>query len=138
MKTRCSDNKQQSLVVISLPSLIHRIGGDNAKRAKAIAVEKKCELKRIRRSRNWQIAGEALDVKVFLDHIKAEEPEPMRFIINKLELGLAKHSDKLEPLEVKLIRLVLENPNITLAELMSQTNCNIAQARTARFDAEMF
>jgi hypothetical protein len=65
MKTRCSDNKQQSLVVISLPSLIHRIGGDNAKRAQAIAVEKKCELKRIRRSRNWQIAGEALDVKAF-------------------------------------------------------------------------
>ncbi|OHY89125.1 ribosome recycling factor [Vibrio rotiferianus] len=137
MKTRCSDNKQQSLVVISLPSLIHRIGGNNAKRAKAIAVEKKCELKRIRRSRNWQIAGEALDVKAFLDHIKAEEPEPMRFIINKLELGLAKHSDKLEPLEAKLVRLVSENPNITLAELMSETNCTIAQARTARFEAEM-
>ncbi|GLR06455.1 hypothetical protein GCM10007906_40430 [Vibrio hyugaensis] len=94
-------------------------------------------MKRIRRSRNWQIAGEALDLKAFLDHIKAEESEPMRFVINKMEVGLAKHSDKLEPLEAKLIRLVLENPNITLAELMSETNCTIAQARTARFDAEM-
>ncbi|MGR5237188.1 ribosome recycling factor family protein [Vibrio alfacsensis] len=124
-------------ITIPLPSLIHRVGGDQAKRAKAIAVEKKCEMKRIRRSRNWQIAGEALDLKAFLDHIKAEEPEPMRFVINKMEVGLAKHSDKLEPLEAKLIRLVLENPNITLAELMSETNCTISQARIARFEAEM-
>ncbi|MFZ3503463.1 ribosome recycling factor family protein [Vibrio harveyi] len=124
-------------ISIPLPSLIHRIGGDHAKRAKAIAAEKNCEMKRIRRSRNWQIAGDALDLKMFLDHIKAEESEPMRFVINKMEVGLAKHSDKLEPLEAKLIRLVLENPNITLAGLMSETNCTIAQARTARFEAEM-
>lgn len=127
---------QDTTITISLPSLIHRIGGDHAKRAKAIAAENKCELKRIRRSRNWQITGEALDLKAFLDRIKAEEAEPMRFMVNKMEAGLAKHSDKLEPLEAELIRLVMENPNITLAELMSETNCTIAQARTARFEAE--
>ncbi|WP_411065137.1 ribosome recycling factor family protein [Vibrio rotiferianus] len=128
---------KDTTITIPLPSLIHRIGGDNAKRAKAIAVEKKCELKRIRRSRNWQITGEALDLKAFLDHIRFEEAEPMRFMISKIEVGLTKHSDKLEPLEAKLVRLVSENPNITLAELMSETNCTIAQARTARFEAEM-
>lgn len=128
---------QDTTIIIPLPSLIHRIGGDHAKRAKAIAAEKKCEMKRIRRSRNWQIAGEALDLKAFLDHIRAEEAEPMRFMISKIEVGLTKHSDKLEPLEAKLVRLVSENPNITLAELMSETNCTIAQARTARFEAEM-
>ncbi|MEF1166655.1 MULTISPECIES: ribosome recycling factor family protein [Vibrio] len=127
---------KDTTITISLPSLIHRIGGDHAKRAKAIAAENKCELKRIRRSRNWQITGEALDLKAFLDRIKVEEAEPMRFMVNKMEAGLAKHSDKLEPLEAKLIRLVMENPNITLAELMSETNCTIAQARTARFEAE--
>ncbi|MGR5275744.1 RRF family protein [Vibrio rotiferianus] len=125
------------IISIPLPSLIHRIGGDHAKRAKVIAAEKKCELKRIRRSRNWQITGEALDLKAFLDYIRAEEAEPMRFMISKIEVGLTKHSDKLEPLEAKLVRLVSENPNITLAELMSETNCTIAQARTARFEAEM-
>lgn len=128
---------KDTTITIPLPSLIHRIGGDNAKRAKAIAVEKKCELKRIRRSRNWQITGEALDLKAFLDHIRVEEAEPMRFMISKIEVGLTKHSDKLEPLEAKLVRLVSENQNITLAELMSETNCTIAQARTARFEAEM-
>ena len=122
---------------IPLPSLIHRIGGGHAKRAKVIAAEKKCEMKRIRRSRNWLITGEALDLKAFLDHIRDEEAEPMRFMISKIEVGLTKHSDKLEPLEAKLVRLVSENPNITLAELMSETNCTIAQARTARFEAEM-
>ncbi|WP_050910864.1 ribosome recycling factor family protein [Vibrio campbellii] len=127
---------QDTTITIPLPSFIHRIGGDHAKRAKAIAAENKCELKRIRRSRNWQITGEALDLKAFLDRIKVEEAEPMRFMVNKMEAGLAKHSDKLEPLEAKLIRLVMENPNITLAELMSETNCTIAQARTARFEAE--
>lgn len=124
-------------LTISLPSLIHRIGGEHAKRAKMIAMEKKCELKRVRRSRNWMVTGDALDLNCFLEHIKSEEPEVLRFVINKMEVGLAAHQDKLEPLEAKLIRLVIENPNVTLAELMAETNCSISQARTARFDAEM-
>ncbi|MDV6252302.1 ribosome recycling factor family protein [Vibrio sp. EA2] len=124
-------------LTISLPSLIHRIGGDQAKRAKMIAMEKKCELKRVRRSRNWVVTGEALDLNCFLEQIKSEEPEALRFVIKKMEVGLAAHQDKLEPLEAKLIRLVVDNPNVTLAELMAETNCTIAQARTARFDAEI-
>ncbi|MBR9874468.1 MAG: ribosome recycling factor [Vibrionaceae bacterium] len=124
-------------LTISLPSLVHRIGGDHAKLAKMIAMEKKCELKRVRRSRNWMVTGEAMDLNRFLEHIKSEESEALRFVINKMEVGLAAHQDKLEPLEAKLIRLIVENPNVTLAELMAETNCTIAQARTARFDAEM-
>lgn len=124
-------------ITISLPSLIHRIGGEQAKRAKAVAMEIGCELKRVRRSRNWQVSGEALDLKRFQEHIKAEESEELRFLINKLEVGLTAHQDKLEPLEAKLVRLVLQSPNVTLAELMAETNCTIAQARAARFEAEM-
>ncbi|MGP8305797.1 ribosome recycling factor family protein [Vibrio sp. YIC-376] len=124
-------------LAISLPSLVHRIGGEHVKRAKVVAMEIGCELKRVRRSRNWLVTGDALDLKKFLDHIKAEEPEILNFVIKKMEAGLAAHQDKLEPLEAKLIRLVLANPNVTLAELMSETNCTIAQARTARFEAEM-
>ncbi len=83
------------------------------------------------------VTGEAMDLHRFLEHIKSEESEALRFVINKMEVGLAAHQDKLEPLEAKLIRLIVENPNVTLAELMAETNCTIAQARTARFDAEM-
>ncbi|CAM2774084.1 ribosome recycling factor family protein [Vibrio mytili] len=124
-------------LTIPLPSLIHRIGGEHAKRAKVIAVEKGCELKRIRRSRNWQISGEALNLKRVLDHLSVEESEAFGFMISKLEVGLSAHQDKLEPLEEKLVRLVLQNSNITLAELMAETNCTIAQARSARFEAEL-
>ncbi len=124
-------------LTISLPSLIHRIGGEHAKRAKLLAAEKGCELKRIRRSRNWQVSGEALDLQRFLQFLKANESETLGFVINKMEVGLSAHQDKLEPLEAKLVRLVLQNPNITLAELMAETNCTIAQARVARFEAEM-
>ena len=128
---------QGTTITISLLSLIHRIGGDHAKRVKAIAAENTCELKRIRRSRNWQIAGEALNLKAFLDVIRSQDDENLHFVIKKLEIGLTKHSDKLEPLEAKLIRLVMENPNITLAELMSETNCTLVQARKARFAANV-
>lgn len=78
-----------------------------------------------------------MDVKAFLDHLKSEEAEVMRFAINKIEQALLAHQDKLEPLDVKLIRLVRQNPNITLAELMAETNCTLVQARAARFDAEL-
>ncbi|EDP59584.1 ribosome recycling factor family protein [Vibrio sp. AND4] len=125
-----------SLISIPLPSLIHRIGGEHAKRAKIIAAQCKCQLKRIRRSRNWKIEGNALDIKAFLDLVRLQEAEGLHFVIQRLEIGLTKHSDKLEPLETKLIRLVCENPAITLAELMAETNCSLVQARTARFDAE--
>lgn len=83
------------------------------------------------------MTGDALDLNALLGHIKVEDPEALRFMINKLEAGLVAHQDKLEPLEAKLVRLVLQNPNITLAELMEATNCTIAQARSARFEAEM-
>ncbi|WP_239690486.1 ribosome recycling factor family protein, partial [Vibrio parahaemolyticus] len=44
---------KETKITISLPSLIHRIGGDHAKRAKTLAAEKQCDLKRIMPSRNW-------------------------------------------------------------------------------------
>lgn len=46
-------------IAITLPSLIHRIGSDTVKRLKLQAQTFDCELKRIRRSRNWQLLGEA-------------------------------------------------------------------------------
>lgn len=124
-------------IIVSLPSLIHRIGGENAKRIKVIAADCGCDVKRVRRSRHWQVSGEALNLKVLLDQLKAGQCEELRFVMNKLEKGLSVHQDKLEPLEEKLIRLVVQNPNITLAELMTETHCTIAQARAARFEAEM-
>jgi len=127
-------------ITISLPSLIHRIGREAVNRAKDIALQYQCELKRVRRSRNWGISGEAIDIQLFMRQLKAAqiqgEGDEFRYLIQKLETALLDHTDKLEPLEVKLARLINDNPNITLSELIHTTDCTTAEARTARFNAD--
>ncbi|MCA3891077.1 ribosome recycling factor family protein [Vibrio vulnificus] len=126
----------EQLVVIALPSLIHRIGGEMTKHLKSVAADHGCELKRVRRSRHWQISGEALALQAFYDQVRRLEEDSASYLVKKMQLALASHSEKLEPLEDKLQRLVMENPAITLTELMSQTHCSLSQARSARFSAE--
>ncbi|MCU8275291.1 ribosome recycling factor family protein [Vibrio vulnificus] len=106
------------------------------KHLKSVAAEHGCELKRVRRSRHWQISGEALALQAFYDQVRRLEEDSASYLVKKMQLALASHSEKLEPLEDKLQRLVMENPAITLAELMSQTHCSLSQARSARFSAE--
>ncbi|MCA3913969.1 ribosome recycling factor family protein [Vibrio vulnificus] len=125
-----------TIIVIALPSLIHRIGGEMTKHLKSVAAEHGCELKRVRRSRHWQISGDALALQAFYDQVRRLEEDSASYLVKKMQLALASHSEKLEPLEDKLQRLVMENPAITLAELMSQTHCSLSQARSARFSAE--
>ncbi|HAS8360413.1 TPA: ribosome recycling factor [Vibrio vulnificus] len=125
-----------TIIVIALPSLIHRIGGEVTKQLKSVAADHGCELKRVRRSRHWQISGEALALQAFYDQVRRLEEDSASYLVKKMQLALASHSEKLEPLEDKLQRLVMENPAITLAELMSQTHCSLSQARSARFSAE--
>ena len=125
-------------ISIPLPSLIHRIGREAAKRAQAMALKHACELKRIRRSRNWSITGQAIAIQACCGELKVEgEAAEFAFMIKKIDTALLQHADKLEPLGAKLIRLINQNPAITLGELMQQTQCSITEARLARFEAEL-
>lgn len=124
------------VIAIALPSLIHRIGREAVTQAQTLAGDFACSLKRVRRSRNWQLTGGAVDVQSFTLALKQHQGETARYLITKLEAGLALHADKLEPLEVKLVRLIRETPGITLGELVEQTQCTLIQARQARFDAD--
>jgi hypothetical protein len=124
-------------ILISLPSLIHRIGGEKTKQAKAIAQQCYCELKRVRRSRNWGVSGEAMNVQGFAERLKTHHDDGFRYLIQKVETALLAHGDKLEPLETKLARLIIDNPNITLAKLIQVTQCSIAEARLARFNSDI-
>lgn len=124
-------------VAIMLPSLIHRVGGETVKRLKQQALLLDCELKRIRRSRNWQLMGEAMAIQDFLLQLRAEDDCELEYLIKKLDAGLRLHSDKLEPLDSKLQRLIAQNPSITLAELMAVTHCSLIQARAARFTEDL-
>ncbi|MFT5704998.1 MAG: ribosome recycling factor [Shewanella sp.] len=125
-------------ITISLPSLIHRIGREQVKQAKDIALQHQCELKRVRRSRNWGVTGEAINIQQFSVTLKTESGDEFSYLIKKIETALLDHADKLEPLAAKLVRLITDNPNITLAELIHMTDCTLAEARTARFDADFW
>lgn len=125
-------------ITTPLPSLIHRMGSDNTKKAKLVALECGCEIKRIRRSRNWQIIGDEYTCKKLSERLRFSDPDAMQFLIRKIDEKLATYNDKLERIEDKLKKLVIQNPNITLAELMQITNCSITEARLARFDADSF
>ncbi|EGR0578897.1 ribosome recycling factor [Vibrio cholerae] len=125
-------------IAITLPSLIHRIGSDTVKRLKLQAQTFDCELKRIRRSRNWQLLGEAASMQNFVFQIKQTEYQVAEYLIRRVEAGLRLPSDKIEPIEVQLQRLVQQNPSITLAELMAATHCSLMHARAARFAEESF
>ncbi|MCU8023452.1 MULTISPECIES: ribosome recycling factor family protein [unclassified Shewanella] len=127
-------------ISISLPSLIHRIGREAVKQAQAIAAQYDCELKRVRRSRNWCMVGAAIKIQSCTAHLQAEQllmaDGSFRYLIQKLESALLQHADKLESLDAKLIRLITDNPAITLGELMQLTQCTVTEARLARFQAD--
>lgn len=124
------------LITILLPSLIHRIGREAVKQAQLLATQQGCELKRVRRSRNWSVSGNALDVQALNKALAAAKVEAFRYLIQKLDSALLLHADKLEPLAAKLVRLINENPNVTLNELIELTQCSITEARLARFQAD--
>lgn len=125
-------------ISIPLPSLIHRIGREAVKRAQAIAVQNGCELKRVRRSRNWSITGQAIAIQSCCGELKAlSDTAEFTFLIKKIDTALLQYVDKLEPLSAKLVRLINQNPAITLGELMQQTQCTMSEARLARFEAEL-
>lgn len=84
-------------IAITLPSLIHRIGSDTVKRLKLQAQTFDCELKRIRRSRNWQLLGEAASMQKFVIQIKQTEYQVAEYLIRRVEAGLGCRATRLNP-----------------------------------------
>ncbi len=125
-------------IIIALPSLIHRIGGDNNAQAKQLAHHLGCELKRIRRSRNWQIIGEKDGLIAFQSALKEESESKFQYLISKLQQGLAQPNDPTESKAEQLAALIAQQPDITLSELMKKTHCTLVEARIARETVEGF
>ncbi len=128
LKKKASDT---DIVIIAFPSFIRRVGGETAKALKAIASQQKCELKRIRRSRNWQLSGKVEDLDLFAQQLKGHTLiQDYPFFIERVVEGIRPHLQ--ESLPIRLSQLISNYPAITLAELMEKTGCTIAQARLAR------
>ncbi|USD67547.1 ribosome recycling factor family protein [Vibrio sp. SCSIO 43136] len=126
---------ENEIITVPLPSLIHRMGSDVVKQARVLAQSQGCELKRVRRSRNWQLLGEAAAILSLQSQLRRDHSSEMRFMIDKIAAVPIEVIPQLS-LEEQLIALVVANPNITLSEMMAETDCSVAQARTARFEAE--
>jgi len=124
------DNTNQALT-IALPSLIHRIGRAHTQALKQLALAQQCELKRVRRSRHWQLSGEGAQLAALLREIYASpDAEAVRFVTQKLTSSVEAYQRQTGP--NRLVELIQTCPGITLAELVQQTGCTLAEARAAR------
>ncbi|OEF05304.1 ribosome recycling factor family protein [Vibrio genomosp. F10] len=124
-------------VLVPLPSLIHRLGGERVKQLKYVASQYDCTLNRVRRSRHWQVTGTVSSLTQFLDVLKSLEEESLRSVIKQIESILVSSSLPLESMEARLIKIIDTHPSITLNELMQKTSCSLAQARRARFESDI-
>lgn len=124
-----------SLITIALPSLIHRIGRTSTLTARELALQYECELKRVRRSRHWQLVGEFAQLELFKQALIDTDVIVYQFMLSKITTALVNVEPPLT-LEQQLAQLILNNPTITIAELVSLTYCSEAEARVARFNNE--
>ncbi len=124
------------MLTVRLPSLIQKIGRERVREMRRIALGYQCELKRIRRSRHWQICGQCLDLKKLAKDSFFFDGESAFHIRNTLISATQQHQESIEPLERRLLSLIRIRPDITLSELMERTDCSIQEARKARFLAE--
>ncbi|WP_086981353.1 ribosome recycling factor family protein [Vibrio aphrogenes] len=124
------------LLIITLPSLIHRIGGEPCQHAKSLAHSMHCQLKRIRRSRHWQITGIPEDLHAFQEVLQQEPNPKFHYLITKLQQGLAQASPEPDSKAKQLATLIEQQPDITLSELMEKTKCTLSEARIIRGQVE--
>ena len=82
-----------------------------------------CELYRIGRSRNWQLKADHHQVFDIIDFIEQADEESWRWLVTllKKQSEAFTHED--------LISIAQRNTEITVNELLSKTDCTIAQAR---------
>ncbi|WP_117234392.1 ribosome recycling factor family protein [Vibrio maerlii] len=123
---------------IPLPSLIHRVGKEGRIELQQLAVEHGCVVKRVRRSRNWQVNGELEQLKQLKATLVSQPNDDLDYALRKMEQGLEKATPAIKAIsmEESLARLIEQNDAVTLAELMEATNCSMKQAREARFLAD--
>ncbi|MDN3609823.1 ribosome recycling factor family protein [Vibrio ostreicida] len=126
----------EALVIIALPSLVRRVGGDVVTLIKTDAHIYHCELKRVRRSRHWQLIGRLSDLVSLAKRLKQKHREAA-FIVDKISALNDTICSHPTPLEDHLKLLLNNNPSMTLGELIAKTGCSLQQARRIRFDCEM-
>ncbi|MGR5092855.1 ribosome recycling factor family protein [Vibrio maritimus] len=108
--------KSRFLITIRLNSFVHRVEDKSA--VLACAVDSGCTLKRIRRSRNWTLSGEATQLTKFA----------LEANVGWISVAVDK---ALEGYKSPIQEVLEKDPEITVADLMFQSGCTLAEARAA-------
>ncbi|MEZ9699505.1 ribosome recycling factor family protein [Vibrio sp. 10N.261.46.E12] len=80
-----------------------------------------CQLKRIRRSRNWLLIGEEQQLLELKEHLSDEAHQWIVIAIDKV----------LPKPVVCLASLLAATPSMTVAQLVMESGCSMAEARRA-------
>lgn len=107
------------MLSITLNSFVHRV--PDKTQVIALASQYGCHLKRIRRSRHWQLSGEENQLRLFSDQL---EDETLQWINKAIEKVVPKP-------KVALSQLLADNPAMTVGQLVLETGCSMAEARRA-------
>ncbi|SJL84546.1 ribosome recycling factor family protein [Vibrio palustris] len=124
-------------LTVELRSFVQRVGRTRATQLRDMAQQHGCEMQRIRRSRHWQIQGNAQQLKQFCQQWQSlgldTECSMVARILGELSKpAMISNEDK----SAVLLQLVKENSALTIAELMAQTDCTLSEAREARSAAD--
>ncbi|MCG9749227.1 ribosome recycling factor family protein [Vibrio brasiliensis] len=107
------------MLSIRLNSFVHRVED------KAIVInlanQTGCHLKRIRRSRHWQLSGEESQLRQLIGQL---ENVGHQWIVKAIEKALP------QP-EIDLLQILTINPSMTVSQLVVETGCSMSEARRA-------
>ena len=106
---------------IKLPSFVRR--SIKAQTLKMFIRQQGCQLSRIGRSRNWQLKANFIQLQAIVAFIEQENEASWLW----LEKCLKNEYQNLSHAE--LVKLASRLKNLTIAALMAQTDCTLAQAR---------
>ncbi len=90
---------------------------------KAIIRAQGCELQRIGKSRNWQLKANFSQIQAIIHEIECQDEASWLWLAKLLKQQYQELSHE------SLIQLAHRMQNVTVASLMAQTDCTIAQAR---------
>jgi len=108
-------------VQIILPSFLRRVM--RAYAIKALMRSTGCELNRIGRSRNWQLKATLEQLEQITQLIESSEEETWQWVALLIQKQHQSYTYD------SLIRIAKNKPGITVNELVSKTDCTVAEAR---------
>ncbi|EGA68182.1 hypothetical protein VISI1226_15616 [Vibrio sinaloensis DSM 21326] len=114
------------MLSVPLNSFVHRV--NDKQQVLNLVAEHGCQLKRIRRSRHWMLSGDEDQLRLLSDQLDSVSQQ---WIIKAINLALPK-------LTISLQQVLTEQPNLTVTQLVSLTDCSMEEARRAIDEHEGF